>query len=245
MELLAVQPQTLGSVAEAMEVHRSTALRLLQTLVEGGFARKLPDGRYSLGYRTLGLAERARDQFNLRSIGHRHLAALTAKTRCTTHLASLEGGTIYYVDKVEPTDSPRMLSSIGARVSLHTAAAAKAILAFQSPEVLDALLDGWDYQPHTSTTLADRAALETELAQVRERGFSVDNREMEDYVNCIAVPVRSATGEVAAAISVTALAVIRNLDSLRDSLPDLKATATAMSRDLGWLPTVDGETASV
>lgn len=241
VELLAGQPRFPAAVGEALGTHRSTALRLLQTLVDAGYARRLPDGRYSLGYRMIGLAQRAQEQFDLRSIAHPHLVALTSQTGCTTHLAAVDNGHVVYVDKVEPTDSPRILSQIGRPVPLHTASAAKAILAELPADRLNGLLAGWEFTRHSPSTITSREAFLTELEATRRRGYAVDDGEYEDYITCIAVPVRGATGEVVAAISVTALHAIRNLPSLEADLPRLRRAAHDLSRDLGWVATENGE----
>lgn len=233
VELLAGEPRSPSDLAEVLDTHRSTALRLLQTLADAGYARRLPDGRYGLGYRMIGLAQRAQEQFDLRTIGHPHLVALTAQTGCTTHLAAIDNGHVVYVDKVEPTDSPRILSQIGRPVPLHTAGAAKAILAALPGDRLDALLDGWAFTRHSPSTITTREAFLADLDTTRARGYAVDDGEYEDYITCVAVPVRDATGVVVASISVTALRAIRDLTSLVTDLPRLRQAATNMSRDLG------------
>ena len=237
VELLAGTPRFPSDVAEVLDTHRSTALRLLQTLADAGYARRLPDGRYSLGYRMVGLAQRAQEQFDLRTIGHPHLVELTTQTGCTTHLAAIDNGHVVYVDKVEPTDSPRILSQIGRPVPLHTASAAKAILAHLPAGRLDLLLDDWVFTRYSPSTITTREAFLADLDAARERGYAVDDGEYEDYVNCIAVAVRDATGDVVASISVTALRAIRDLASLVADLPRLRQAATDMSRDLGWVAT--------
>ncbi len=126
LEFVSARPRTLGEVAHLLGVPRSPALRLLQTLTTGGLTRRRPDGRYGIGYRLVGLAQRAKDQFDLQAIAHPHLAALTAISGFTTHLAALEGADIVYIDKVEPSGSVRLYSEIGKPVPLHTASAAKA-----------------------------------------------------------------------------------------------------------------------
>ena len=235
VELLAGTPRSPSDVAEVLDTHRSTALRLLQTLVDAGYARRLPDGRYSLGYRMIGLAQRAQEQFDLRTIGHPHLVELTAQTGCTTHLAAIDNGHVVYVDKVEPTDSPRILSQIGRPVPLHTASAAKAILAHLPSDRLDLLLDGWAFTRHSVSTITTREGFLADLAAARDRGYAIDDGEYEDYINCIAVPVRDATGDVVASVSVTALRALRDLTSLVADLPRLRQAATDISRDLGWV----------
>ena len=237
LEFVARRPRTQTEVGAHLGVHRSTALRILESLTDGGLARRLPDGRYGVGHRLAGLAQLALEQFGLRDVAEEQLRALGERCGHTVHLAALEGGQIVYADKVDPVDGVRLYAQIGRPVTLHTAGVAKAILAFQPPGAADALLETCDFGPHTATTLTDPAAYRRVLAEVRERGFAVDDGEYEDYVNCLAAPVRDSGGAVVAAVSVTALKARADLNALTVTvLPDLLTTAETISKELGWRP---------
>ncbi|MFG3199936.1 IclR family transcriptional regulator [Streptomyces sp. NPDC048208] len=236
LEFIARGPRTQTEVGDHLGVHRSTALRILESLTDGGLARRLPDGRYAVGHRLAGLAQLALEQFGLKEIAAGHLRALGEHSGHTVHLAALEGE-IVYVDKVDPVDGVRLYSQIGRPVTLHTAGVAKAILAHVPRASAEALLATCDFAPHTGTTITDPAAYRKALDETRARGFAVDDGEYEDYVNCVAVPVRDSGGEVIAAVSVTALKAKADLAALeRDVLPELTATAQTISRELGWRP---------
>ncbi|HUX69478.1 MAG TPA: IclR family transcriptional regulator [Cellulomonadaceae bacterium] len=232
LEFVSARPRTPGEVALLLGVHRSTALRLLQTLTTGGLTRRRPDGRYGIGYRLVGLAQRAKDQFDLQAIAHPHLTTLTGISGFTTHLAALEGVDIVYIDKVEPSGSVRLYSEIGKPVPLHTASAAKAVLAGLPRERTLELLEGWEYRKYTSTTITSKAALLAELDRAQKRGWAVDDGEFEDFVNCIAYPVRAESGDVIGAVSITALRVISDLATLESLVPDLIRTCEAISREV-------------
>jgi len=231
LEFVSAGPHTLGEVARLLDVHRSTALRLLQTLTTGGLTRRLPDGRYGIGYRLVGLAQHARDQFDLQARAHPHLTTLSGISGFTTHLAALEGVDIVYIDKVEPEGSVRLYSEIGKPVPLHTASAAKAVLANLPRERTLELLDGWEYTSYTSTTITSQDALLGELDRTQKRGWAVDDGEFEDFVNCIAYPIREESGQVIGAVSITALRVISDLAKLEILVPDLIRTSEAISRE--------------
>ncbi|WP_394431692.1 IclR family transcriptional regulator [Streptomyces sp. SGAir0957] len=237
LEFVARRPRTQTEVGEHLGVHRSTALRILESLTDGGLARRLPDGRYAVGHRLAGLAQLAREQFGIKDIAGAHLRGLGERCGHTVLLAALEGHQIVYVDKVDPVDGVRLYAEIGRPVPLHTAGVAKAILAFLPRERADALLAGCDFAPRTGTTLTDSVACRGVLDVTRARGWAVDDGEYEEYVNCVAVPVRDSGGDVVAAVSVTALKAKADLAALETGvLPDLAATAETISKELGWRP---------
>ncbi|MBY6539880.1 IclR family transcriptional regulator [Rhodococcus sp. BP-349] len=236
LEFVAVQPRTQSEVAAHLDIHRSTALRVLQTLTDHGLTRKRADGKYGVGYRIAGLAHAARDQFDLANIARPYLIGLGEQCSHTVHLAQLDGGRIIYVDKIEQPGMIKLFSQIGAPVCLHTAGVSKAVLAFQEPAVVDAVLDGADFARHTATTITSRQQFDEELRVVAERGWSVDDAEYEDYVNCVAMPVRDASDRVVAAVSVTSLKGRADLAALQKLLPDLRAVTDNVSKELGWRP---------
>lgn len=234
LEMIAERPRTVTEVGERLGVHRTTALRLLQTLQDGGLVRRQPSGHYGVGFRLTGLAHLALEQFDLASIARPHLVALNASSSHTVHLAALESTKIVYVDKIEPSNRVRMNSQVGNPVCLHTAGVSKAILAHVAPDRLHALLDGYRFTRFTETTIDSLDGFHACLQEVRRQGWATDNAEQESYVNCIAAPIRDGAGQVVGAVSVTALRAIADLDSLQALLPQLLDTTAAISKELGW-----------
>jgi DNA-binding IclR family transcriptional regulator len=236
VEFVSSKPRTQSEIAEHLGVHRSTALRLLDTLNDAGFTRRDQHGLHRIGYRLAGLAQQAGEQFSLPALARPYLESLQARTGHTVHLAELAGRRIVYADKIEPDRSVRLYSLIGQPVPLHTSGVAKAILAYQPPQFVDEALNGYVFTRHTRSTLSDADALRAELRQVAEAGWSVDDAEFEDFINCIAAPIRNAASEVIAAVSVTALKAQADLAALKTLVPALLATTESLSKELGWRP---------
>ena len=164
----------------------------------------------------------------------RIIDAIAADPRTVAELAEAFGlhRSIVYVDKAEDESGVRMYSRIGKAVIPYCSAVGKAILANLDVGGRDAVLAGVTWQRYTDHTITTRDALDRELALVAARGWAVDDREFEPYVNCIAVPIRSPLG-VVGAISVTAVRMVADLDRLRTHLPALRETAELISRELG------------
>ncbi|MFJ4175198.1 IclR family transcriptional regulator [Microbacterium sp. NPDC089696] len=226
--------RTIGEIADMLGVHKSTALRLLQTLEERGFVRRGVDGRYGMGFELIALGQLALDQVEARTIAHDALTELANSAGHTVHLAQLMGDTIVYVDKVDGRGSVAMGSRIGLTARTNTAGVAKVIGAFQTPEVQDKLIAGADFRRYTDTTITSADAMREEYQRIVERGWAEDDGEMEEFINCVALPIRDARGRVTHGMSVTALRAVSSLEELREHLPEYRETANRISRDLGW-----------
>ncbi|MGA5700570.1 IclR family transcriptional regulator [Peterkaempfera bronchialis] len=233
VEFIAERARSLNEVAAHLGMHKSSALRLLQTLEANGFARRTEDGRYVLGTRLISLAQQSLDALDTRQAAAPHLRRLHHACGHTIHLAELVGSEIVYADKVEAEDAVRIYSRIGRPASLHASAVGKVIMAFLDPQRADRLLSAAALTPHTGTTFTTRAALDDELARIRTRGWAVDDGEFEGFVNCVAAPIRDTTGAVCGAVSITSLKVIAPLSELTALVPALLRTADDISRELG------------
>ena len=234
LKLIAAEPQTLTAVGEYLGVHKSTALRLLQTLEAEDTVRQDSAGRYVLGFGIIPLAESAINQIDTRGIAHPYLKRLAEEIGHTVHLGQLIDQRVIYVDKVDGAGTVAMGSRIGLPAELHTAAVAKIILAFAHERHAAHIFDTISFDTYGPTTLTSIAELKADLAKCRHRGWAEDNGEKEDYINCVALPIFDSSNRVSLGISVTALRAVAGLDVLREMMPRLSETAANISRDLGW-----------
>ncbi|MFJ3926628.1 IclR family transcriptional regulator [Streptomyces sp. NPDC090022] len=231
LPLLARGAAGLGEVAGALDVHKSTALRLLRTLDEHGFVYRQNDGRYRLGSRLFTLAAEAVEGLDLREIAHPHLVALNQATGHTVHLALHQDDEVLYVDKVDSRYPVRMYSRIGKPVPLTVAAVAKVLLADLPEAERRALAARIDYPRYTARSTPGAEAFLHELDLVRERGWATDLGGHEESINCVGAPVRGPGGRVAAAMSLSAPSVVVSGEELLGLLPLVRRTADAISED--------------
>jgi DNA-binding IclR family transcriptional regulator len=210
-------------------------LRLLRTLAEDGFVFRDGTHRYHLGSRLFELSARALDQREVRQIAAPHLAAFNRRHGRTTHLAVLEAGEVVYIDKLESHDQIRMYSRIGLRAPLHSTAVAKVLLADLPDDELAVVVAGIEFTPLAANTITDPSEFLAEIARVRAQGWAGDREENEPSINCLAAPVRGASGRVLAAVSVSVPEIVLPYQQLLELLPALLDVTTTISRDCGWV----------
>lgn len=236
VRFVAAEPRSLTEVAEHLQVHKSTALRLLQTLEENGFVRLGSGRRYKIGFELIALGQLALDQVEVRKIAHDALGRLAEEYGHTVHLGELVGDSVVYIDKVDSSSRRSVVisSRIGLTAVSHTAGVAKVIVAFQDEPTFSRIIDSATLTRYTSTTIMTREGLREELMATRSRGWAEDNGEQESFINCVALPIFSQSGEVKYGISISALRDIASLELLREHLPVFRRAALEISEKLGW-----------
>jgi DNA-binding IclR family transcriptional regulator len=231
---LAEGPASISELGRRLDVHRTTSLRLLRALEQERFVRRTDGGQYRLGPRMAMLAHTALDGLDVRVAAAAHLRALGEKHGHTVHLAALDERSAVYLDKVESRHTVRMYSRIGACAPLHATGVGKVLLAFTPLAERDRLLGEPPLRRYTPATRITREDLEADLAQAVKQGWTVDDAEHEEFIQCIAAPIFDAPGQIAAALSISVPRMVLDRSQLLTLIPDLTATADAISEELGW-----------
>ncbi|WP_199434569.1 IclR family transcriptional regulator [Qaidamihabitans albus] len=231
---LAREPKTLDQLAGEIGVHKSTVLRLLRTLETHHFVHREGARHYRLGTALFDLANQSLEQRDVRRSAEPALAGLNERTGHTVHLASYEDGEVVYIDKFEGHHSVRMYSRVGKRAPLHCTAVGKVLVASFPPRRREEVAEGLGYPALTAGTITGVRDYLAELDRVAERGYAVDNAEHEDFIHCVAAPVRGARGEVLAAVSLSVPRVLLDLDGLLALVPELRKAAEEASVRCGW-----------
>lgn len=231
---LADGAKTLDELSEQVGVHKSTVLRLLRTLESHHFVRRDGVRYYRLGSALFDLANQALEDLDIRRAAHPALAELNQRTGHTVHLAIHDDGEVVYIDKFEGRHSVRMYSRVGKRAPLHCTAVGKVLVAaFEEPR-RTRVAEAIDYVPKTGNTITGPQRYLAELEVVARQGFAVDDAEHEDFIHCLAAPIRGAQGEVLAAVSMSVPKVLLGFDGLLALAPEITAAAHDVSVHNGW-----------
>ncbi|ADL02175.1 IclR family transcriptional regulator [Brevundimonas subvibrioides] len=229
----AVSDGTIGlaDLATRLGLTRSTTHRLAAALVERQYLNFLPREGYVLGPKLLELGFKAQQQKDLPRVARPHLETLAADTEDTVHLGVLDKGRALYLDKIPGRRRIEISSRVGERQPIRSTGLGKAM-------ILDETEAQWaemfDQEEAISRSALDR---ETWLSRMREYardGHAFDLEENEDRIRCVAAPIRDVAGRIVGAISLSSAAQYMD-DHRMASLPQqVRATAEAISRELGW-----------
>src|SRR5690625_622281 len=135
MEILTEYPSGIGvtDLSRKLDVAKSTAHRLLTTLLERNFVMKDPiTENYKLGTQILYLSNFVLEHNNIRDLSKKTLNHLAKTSKETVHLCIYDKGEVVYIDKVDGNQTIRMHSRIGKRGLMHSTGVGKAMLAYMN-----------------------------------------------------------------------------------------------------------------
>ena len=226
----------LADLARAVGLNKTTAYRLLAALEAEKMVERGRDGEsYRLGRELVALGGRAEGALDLREASRAALAGLAQETRETATLEVLVGRHTLILEEAMGSYVLGSMPSIGTRWPAHATSTGKTILAFLSPEERNLALPRVLPQV-TPRTLADRTALDRELARVRERGYALSQEELEPGFVAVGAPVYAADGRVTAAISVGGPKVRLTPETIASIARRLPVAAARISERLGYAP---------
>jgi DNA-binding IclR family transcriptional regulator len=230
-----------SELARRLGVGKSTVHRLLGTLKDEGFVEQNPaTGRYALGLRLLDLGAQAAARLDLHESAAPYMDDLRNRTGETVHIAVLDGVEVVDVERRESPRTLRLFGRIGRRNPAHSTSTGKVLLAFLPPDELDRRLSGLVLEQRTRNTITDHALLREELAKVRGRGYAMNVNENQIGMAAIAAPIRDASGEVVAAISVAGPVPRFEGRPGRAFVAATTEAARAISERLGYRPARGG-----
>ena len=154
-----------------------TIHRLLRTCVMLGYARQLPSRRYALGARLIPLGERAGRQ--LGRVAQPKLQLLVRQLGETANMALMDGDQIVYVAQQPSPHAMRMFTEVGRRANLHDTGVGKAILATLSDDEVRGIVGRVGMPTPTPKSHGTVDSLLADLAEIRRRGYSIDDEEQE------------------------------------------------------------------
>ncbi|HEU4459665.1 MAG TPA: IclR family transcriptional regulator [Methylibium sp.] len=199
LRALEQQPQgmSLGELARALELPRSTVQRIVDALhVEGLVMASGAKAGVRLGPALLGLA--AATRFEIATTARRTLEALAKDCGETVDLSLADQAKVIFVDQIAGRHRLAAVSAVGVSFPLHCSANGKAVLAAMTEPELRKVRARMTLARSTAATLSTWPALERELDAIRKAGYAVDREEHSVGICAIAAALRSPSGELAA-----------------------------------------------
>ncbi len=223
---------TLSEVARSVGITPATARRILLTLEELGYVRS-DSRRFSLTPRVLALGWAYLSSLDLGELAGPFMEELSAKTRESCSIATLDLPDIVYVARVPTSRIMTVALGVGARLPAYPTSMGRVLLAGLADDELTSYLSTLQAESLTARTVTSADKLRETVSRARADGFALVDQELELGLRSIAAPIRNSRGRTIAALNVSAHASRSTPASLRaDVLPHLQAAADQITTAL-------------
>jgi DNA-binding IclR family transcriptional regulator len=221
-------------IAERVGLAKPTVFGLLRTLVKHDLVAQDPfSGKYSLGPGVLQLGNAYLDGSELRARSLLWAESLAQRANEAVWVATLSGTRVIVLHHVFRPDNTVQILEVGAAIPWHACALGHAIVAHLQAQEFAHVIAA-ERTPLTGRTRTTQAALGQALAQVRRRGYALENSEATVGDAGIAAPIVSREGTVAGAIGLVGPVERLLATGARGELVRaVMESARSVSRDLG------------
>ena len=237
LELFLVsEPQlSVKEISESLSLSKSTVHGLIKTLEHRGYLQQNPDNlKYKLGLRLFELGHFIGNQLDITKIAQPIIKDTVDKLKETVHLVVRQQDELIYVEKLEGPQTLRIYSHVGKSAPIHCTGAGKAILAYQDEKEIDRILSSKELEAFTEFTVTDKEEIKKELPLIRERGYSIDDEEIELGLKCVAAPIFDHKGNAIASISCASPKMRLTEERLPVVIEGIKSAAIEISKSLGY-----------
>jgi DNA-binding IclR family transcriptional regulator len=237
LEILAKRGEAgVSEVAAEIDVHKSTAFRLLGALEARGLVEQAGErGKYRLGFGIVRLAGAVTGRIDITQQGRPVCERLAEEIGETVNIAVMQEKYAVNLYQVRGQGAVTAHNWVGHLTPLHATSSGKILLAHMPAHKRAELLSEAGLKKVTPHTLTSKTKLEKNLAEARERGYSWTMEELEVGLHAIAAPVRDRDGEVIASVSASGPAYRLTEERLHELAPVLIEGAEEISHRMGYL----------
>lgn len=229
-------PLTLNEICTEMGLPRSSGFELVQTLLHKGFIEfddsRLKTYRLGLGVFETGMAYLS--SLEITALARPLLQEMNKKTGSTAFLGIEDKGKIVYLDKAENYSEMRATAKLGSRRFMHTTGLGKALLAALPTEKIQYIVGDGEIPRRTPYSKVTLPEILQDMKEIRERGYSIDDREDHLEMYCIGAAIYDQRNQPVASISLASLYSSMTPERREMIIKLVTETALKLSRQLGY-----------
>lgn len=203
-KIAAHQPIGVSELARHVGLPKSTTHRYLMALRDGGWIdlQSADPPRWQMSAQSHAILRPSATELTLREVAIPVMQRLRDESGETVFLSALEGTDSVLIERVDGTQPVRTFNPLGVRMQLNGPSTGKALLAALDPAYAEQII-AHHTKIYTEKTITSAAVLRTELEEIRQRGFAVNNGEWRPEVAGIGSVVVSPRGMPIAAVSIS------------------------------------------
>jgi len=219
-----------AEMARALQIPRSTAFRIAQTLEHLGFLVRENEA-YRVGPAVLRMGFEYIASLEFTELARPIVERLRDESGFSAQLVIRDGRDVVVVLKAAGQSAFASNVNVGTRMPAHATILGRVLLTDTDDRALEALYPSAALPKVSAKSPRSVAELKRLVNEDRARGYAVSESFFEQGISAVAAPVRDGTGHVVAAISVTAQRPSLEPGELRERL--IKQVLRA-ARDLSY-----------
>lgn len=194
---------SISELARRLDCSKSTVHGHVTTLQSEGYLTRRGDGSYHLGLRFADLGRASREKYRYFDDVQPKVERLADETGERAQYMTEENGLGVYLYRATGARAPPTDAKVGKPRELHICASGKAILAHLDETRREEIIDRHGLIDRTGNTITDRGELRDVLAEIRERGYAINDEESVKGVWALGAPVMNEDGTVLGGLSIS------------------------------------------
>jgi IclR family acetate operon transcriptional repressor len=242
LETVCADPNGLGvsEIAHLTNLDKGNVHRILHSLeIRGYIEKNVVTKKYRASSHVLSLARSVLRGLDIIGLARPVMRELSFGSGESVHLAQRTPFGGVYVAQERQRGRVTIETEIGATPILYATATGKALFCFEAWKIIENLLDA-PLVKFTKTTIDSVEGFKSELVQVREQGFAIDNGELTEDVRCAAAPIFDFSGSVIACIGMSGPSSRIDFERLSVMGPMVSDAAKEITRRAGGRYPVTG-----
>lgn len=198
------QPLGVTEISEKLGLYKSNVHNILMTFVAMEYLEQDADsGKFRLGNSVFLLYRAMSDGYSIINVVYPYMQKIMKELGETVYFSIPHEDEVIYLEAVYPTGFAYPTVPLqGWRGRMYCTGSGKAMMAFMDEDTVEEYISK-ELPRRTEYTITDKEILRQELKLIKERGYALDNMELELGTICVAVPLFNHRGNLEGALSVS------------------------------------------
>jgi DNA-binding IclR family transcriptional regulator len=202
LELLAKAKKPLGisDISRRLELNKSTVFNIVHTLIDLNTLENNSNGKLVFGTRFYVLGNSAGRRSEIIQIARPYLESINRETKLSAFLGIRSDFRTILIDKVDSAHEIKISSEIGMQMPMLAGAGIKAMLSQLADAQIDQILSQCKLEKFTPNSMVEKEVYKKDILRVREEGIAYDLEEYIEGMVAFAVPIKTSSRNLQAAI---------------------------------------------
>jgi DNA-binding IclR family transcriptional regulator len=219
-----------SDLAKKLNMPKSTVHGMTSTLEELGTVLRDPlSKKYKLGFTLLEIGRSAYSRIDLQTSARPVTEELMERTQTSVFLGILNWGQVTILDVVESRQGLNITAPVGSTIPLFAGAVGKVFLAAMPEDQTTKIIKSKGLPRFTDNSIVDRDLYFSELNQVRQKGYAIDDEEYILGVRAVASPLMG-LGQLRSAIWAVGFKASLDEKKMQTLAAETQKAAKAISR---------------